>query len=66
MLNNFMLAEGGGKSLVGPSMWEDEAAFKAGMAKARPKPPRFPVETQRDRPPTVHHFVDIRREFVEW
>jgi len=55
----FVLAEDDGKTLLGVSMWSDDAAFRRGMENVRPPPPAVPTETLREHPAVMRHFVEV-------
>ena len=59
LIRTFVLSESDGKTLVGVSMWSDEAAFQHGMANAKPTPPKYPTETLRKDPPIVRQFKEV-------
>jgi heme-degrading monooxygenase HmoA len=60
LLAVFVLAEEGGRSLVGVSMWSNKKAFEVGMEKVRPPPPPEPFEQLRAAPPTTRQFETVR------
>ncbi len=59
LLGTHVLAEKGGHTLVGISMWTDETAFQQGMTNVQAAPPRSLIESLRQEPPTMRQFVEI-------
>jgi heme-degrading monooxygenase HmoA len=59
LLATFVLAEKGGGTLVGVSMWSSRKAFEEAMEKVRTPPTPEPAEKMRVAPPTVRQFETI-------
>ncbi len=59
IIQTFVLSESEGTTLVGVSIWSDEAAFRRGMANAKPTPPKYPPETLRKDLPTIRQFREV-------
>jgi heme-degrading monooxygenase HmoA len=59
LVKTFVLKERGEKTLVGISMWTDEAAYKKAMASMQAPPPITPPERLRESPPTMREFFEI-------
>jgi heme-degrading monooxygenase HmoA len=59
MLKTFVLTERDGKTLVGVSMWTDEAAYKSAMANMQAPAQSTPPDRLRETPPTMREFFEI-------
>jgi heme-degrading monooxygenase HmoA len=59
LVKTFVLRERDGKTLVGVSMWTDEAAYKTAMASMQAPAQSTPPERLRDSPPTMREFFEI-------
>jgi len=55
----FVLKERDGKTLVGVSMWTDEAEYKSAMASIQAPAQSTPLERLRESPPTMREFFEI-------
>jgi len=59
LVKTFVLKEREGKTLVGVSMWTDEAAYKKAMASMQAPTPITPPDRLRESPPTMREFFEI-------
>ncbi len=59
LVKAFVLKERGGKTLVGVSMWTEEAAYKSAMASMQSPAQRTPPDRLRESPPTMREFFEI-------
>jgi heme-degrading monooxygenase HmoA len=59
LVKTFILKERGEKTLVGISMWTDEAAYKKAMASMQAPAPITPPERLRESSPTMREFFEI-------
>lgn len=59
LVKTFMLKERDGKTLVGISMWTDEAAYDNAMAKIQTPIDSTPPERLRLNPPLMREFFEI-------
>ena len=58
-MKTFVLKERDGKTLVGVSMWTDEAAYKSAMASMQAPTQSTPPDRLRESPPTMREFFEI-------
>ncbi len=58
-VKTFVLTERDGKTLVGVSMWTDEAAYKSALASIQAPIQSTPPDRLRENPPTMHEFFEI-------
>jgi len=59
LVKTFVLKERDGTTLVGVSMWTDEAAYKKAMASMQAPASITPPERLRENPPTMREFFEI-------
>jgi heme-degrading monooxygenase HmoA len=59
LVKTFVLKERDGKTLVGVSMWTDEAAYKAAMATMQAPAQSTTQERLKESPPTMREFFEI-------
>jgi len=59
LVKTFVLKERDGKTLVGVSMWTDEAAYKSAMASMQAPAQSTPPDRLRESPPTMREFFEI-------
>jgi heme-degrading monooxygenase HmoA len=59
LVRTLVLKERDGKTLVGVSMWTDEAAYKKAMASMQAPAPITPPDRLRESPPTMREFFEI-------
>ncbi len=59
LVKTFVLKERDGKTIVGVSMWTDEAAYKTAMARMQAPAQSTPPERLRESPPTMREFFEI-------
>jgi len=59
LVKSFVLRERDGKTLVGVSMWTDEAAYKSAMASMQAPGQSTPPDRLRESPPTKREFFEI-------
>jgi heme-degrading monooxygenase HmoA len=59
LLKSFVLRERDGKTLVGVSMWMDEAAYKTAMASMQAPAQSTSPDRLRESPPTMREFFEI-------
>jgi heme-degrading monooxygenase HmoA len=59
LVDTYVLADGGWKTLVGISIWQDRRAFERAMKAVRPPPPPEPAEQLRSAPPVIRQFESI-------
>ncbi len=59
LVKTFVLQERDGKTLVGVSMWTDEAAYKSAMASMQAPAQSTPPDRLRESPPTMREFFEI-------
>ena len=59
LVKSFVLRERDGKTLVGVSMWTDEAAYKSAMASMQAPGQSTPPDRLRESPPTTREFFEI-------
>ena len=59
LVKTFVLEERDGKTLVGVSMWTDEAAYKSAMASVQAPTQSQPPDRLRESPPTMREFFEI-------
>jgi len=59
LVKTFVLKERDGKTLVGISMWTDEAAYKKAMASMQAPAQSTPPDRLRESPPTMREFSEI-------
>jgi len=58
-VKTFVLKERDGKTLVGVSMWTDEAAYKSAMASTQAPTQSTPPDRLRESQPTMREFFEI-------
>ena len=58
-VKTFVLKERDGKTIVGVSMWTDEAAYKSPMASMQAPAQNTPPDRLRKSPPTMREFFEI-------
>jgi heme-degrading monooxygenase HmoA len=59
LVKTFLLKERDGKTLVGVSMWTEEAAYKTAMASLQASAQSTPPERLRESPPSMREFFEI-------
>ena len=59
LVKSFVLRERDGKTLVGVSMWTDEAAYKSAMASMQAPAQSTSPDRLRESPPTMREFFEI-------
>jgi heme-degrading monooxygenase HmoA len=59
LVKTFVLKERDGKTLVGVSMWTDEAAYESAMASIQPPVQSTSPGRSRESPPMMHEFFEI-------
>jgi heme-degrading monooxygenase HmoA len=59
LVKTFVLMERDGKTLVGVSMWTDEAAYQGAMATMQGSAQSPPPDRLRESPPTMREFFEI-------
>ena len=59
LVKTLVLKERDGKTLVGISMWTDEAAYKKAMASMQAPAPITPPDRLRESPPMMREFFEI-------
>ena len=59
MVKTFVLKERDGKTLVGVSMWTDEAAYKSAMTNIQAPTQSTPPDRLRESPPMMREFFEI-------
>ena len=59
LVKTFVLKERDGKTLVGISIWTDEAAYKKAMAGMQASAQSTPPDWLRGSPPTMREFFEI-------
>jgi len=58
-LNGALLSERGGTTLVGMSIWIDEASYEKAMASIQGPRSQGPAEELREAPPLLRRFTEI-------
>jgi hypothetical protein len=59
LVKTLVLKERDGKTLVGVSMWTDEAAYKSAMESMQALAQSTPPDRLRESPPTMREFFEI-------
>jgi heme-degrading monooxygenase HmoA len=59
LVKTFVLKERDGKTLVGVSMWTDQAAYKTATASLQALAQSTAAEQLRANPPSIHEFFEI-------
>jgi heme-degrading monooxygenase HmoA len=59
LVKTFVLMEPDGKTLVGVSMWTDEAAYQGAMASMQGSAQSPPPDRLRENPPMMREFFEI-------
>jgi heme-degrading monooxygenase HmoA len=59
LVKTFVLKERDGKSLVGVSMWTDEAAYKSAMANMQAPVQSASPDRLRESPPMLREFFEV-------
>jgi quinol monooxygenase YgiN len=60
LVHTFLLSENGGSTLVGVSMWTDEAAYQNAMITLQAARPSTQPDVLRESPPTMREFSELQ------